>query len=162
MGSTLSEGLTEGFIVWQSTKKTNHCLCLYTMFVRMLHQQCLQSPCLVHSQGSHLPSSWSPTCKAQNIYLIIIDIYIYRYIYISWSFCLNLKVWPAATTKHKKTLENSEIHSCWCSTFRFCVALRPQKPSGLLGTRSSNPLRISFLFKSCGLWTLPCNFVPHN
>ena len=27
----------------------------------------------------------------------------------------------------------------------------------------SNPLRLSFLFKSCGLWTLSCDgFVPHN
>ena len=26
----------------------------------------------------------------------------------------------------------------------------------------SNPLRLSFLFKCCGLWTLSCDFVPHN
>ena len=26
----------------------------------------------------------------------------------------------------------------------------------------SNLLRLSFLFKSCGLWTLSCDFVPHN
>ena len=26
----------------------------------------------------------------------------------------------------------------------------------------SNPLRLSFLFKSCGLWTLSCDFVPHS
>ena len=26
----------------------------------------------------------------------------------------------------------------------------------------SNPLRLSFLLKSCGLWTLFCDFVPHN
>ena len=26
----------------------------------------------------------------------------------------------------------------------------------------SIPLRLSFLFKSCGLWTLSCDFVPHN
>ena len=26
----------------------------------------------------------------------------------------------------------------------------------------SNPLRLAFLFKSCGLWTLSCDFVPHN
>ena len=26
----------------------------------------------------------------------------------------------------------------------------------------SNLLRLSFLFKSCGLWTLSCAFVPHN
>ena len=25
-----------------------------------------------------------------------------------------------------------------------------------------NPLRLSFLFESCGLWTLSCDFVPHN
>ena len=36
---------------------------------------------------------------------------------------------------------------------------------GLAGKRSdlgSNPLRLSFLFKSCGLWTLSCDFIPHN
>ena len=26
----------------------------------------------------------------------------------------------------------------------------------------SIPLRLSFLFKSCGLWTRSCDFVPHN
>ena len=26
----------------------------------------------------------------------------------------------------------------------------------------SKPLRFWFLFKSCGLWTLSCDFVPHN
>ena len=26
----------------------------------------------------------------------------------------------------------------------------------------SIPLRLSFLFKGCGLWTRPCDFVPHN
>ena len=36
----------------------------------------------------------------------------------------------------------------------------PGLPSGKdLG---SIPLRLSFLFKSCGLWTLSCDFVPHN
>ena len=26
----------------------------------------------------------------------------------------------------------------------------------------SNPFRLSFLFKSCGRWTLSCDFVPHS
>ena len=26
----------------------------------------------------------------------------------------------------------------------------------------SNPLWLLFLFKICGLWTLSCDFVPHN
>ena len=29
-------------------------------------------------------------------------------------------------------------------------------------TLGSIPLRLSFLFKSCGLWTRSCDFVPHN
>ena len=29
-------------------------------------------------------------------------------------------------------------------------------------TFGSNPLRDTFLFKSCGLWTLSCDFIPHN
>ena len=38
-------------------------------------------------------------------------------------------------------------------------------PSGKAGKQKdlgSNPLRLSFLFKRCGLWTLFCDFVPHN
>ena len=41
----------------------------------------------------------------------------------------------------------------------------PVWPSGKAGKRrdlGSNPLRLSFRFKSCGLWTLSCDFVPHN
>ena len=41
----------------------------------------------------------------------------------------------------------------------------PLWPSGKAGkqkTLGSNLLRLSFLFKSCGLWTLSCDFVPHN
>ena len=41
----------------------------------------------------------------------------------------------------------------------------PVWPSGKAGKRKdlgSNPLRLSFLFKRCGLWTLSCDFVPHN
>ena len=44
------------------------------------------------------------------------------------------------------------------------------KPFGLTVRRwagkqkdlGSNLLRLSFLFKGCGLWTLSCDFVPHN
>ena len=41
----------------------------------------------------------------------------------------------------------------------------PVRPSGKAGKRrdlGSNPLRLSFLFKSCGLWTLSCDLVPHS
>ena len=41
----------------------------------------------------------------------------------------------------------------------------PVWPSGKAGKQrdlGSNPLRLSFPFKRCGLWTLPCDFVPHN
>ena len=41
----------------------------------------------------------------------------------------------------------------------------PDWPSGKVGKQrylGSNPLRISFLFKSCGLWTLSFDFFPHN
>ena len=41
----------------------------------------------------------------------------------------------------------------------------PVWPRGKAGKRNdlgSIPLRLSFLFKSCGLWTRSCDFVPHD
>ena len=37
-----------------------------------------------------------------------------------------------------------------------------EKMDGKRKNLGSIPLRLSFLFKSCGLWTLSCDFVPHN
>ena len=45
------------------------------------------------------------------------------------------------------------------------VFREPVWPSGKAGKRrdlGSIPLRLSFLFKSCGLWTRSCDFVPHD
>ena len=41
----------------------------------------------------------------------------------------------------------------------------PVWPTGKAGKQKDlglNPLRLSFLFKRCGLWTLSCDFVPHD
>ena len=46
---------------------------------------------------------------------------------------------------------------CGC---RFGLAVR--RLAGKQKDLGSNPLRLSFLFKSCGLWTLSCDFVPRN
>ena len=43
---------------------------------------------------------------------------------------------------------------------RFGLAVRRQ--SGKQRDLGSIPLRLSSLFKSCGLWTPSCDFVPHN
>ena len=43
---------------------------------------------------------------------------------------------------------------------RFGLAIR--REAGKQRDLGSNPLRLSFLFKGCGLWTLSCDFVPHN
>ena len=43
---------------------------------------------------------------------------------------------------------------------RFGLAVRCW--AGKQRDLGSNPLRLSFHFKSCGLWTLSCDFVPHN
>ena len=43
---------------------------------------------------------------------------------------------------------------------RFGLAVR--RSAGKQKGLGSNLLRLSFLFKSCGLWTLPCDFVTHN
>ena len=45
------------------------------------------------------------------------------------------------------------------------ITREPVWPSGKAGKQrdlGSNPLRLSVLFKSCGLWTLSCDFVSHN
>ena len=45
------------------------------------------------------------------------------------------------------------------------VLCEPVWSSGKAGKQrdfGSNPLRLSLFFKSCGLWTLSCDFVPHN
>ena len=42
---------------------------------------------------------------------------------------------------------------------RFGLAVRLVSTERDLG---SNPLRLFFLFTSCGLWTLSCDFVPHD
>ena len=44
------------------------------------------------------------------------------------------------------------------------VCSEPVWPSDKAGKQrelGSKPLRLSFLFKSCGLWTRSCDFVPH-
>ena len=43
-----------------------------------------------------------------------------------------------------------------------CLLDEPVWPSGKQRDLGSNPLRLSFLFESCGPWTLSCDFVPHN
>ena len=43
---------------------------------------------------------------------------------------------------------------------RFGLAVR--RWAGKRRDLGSNPLRLSFLFKRCGLWTLSCGFVLHN
>ena len=46
------------------------------------------------------------------------------------------------------------------SVSRFSLAVRHW--AGKRRDLGSNPLRLSFLFKSRGLWTLSCDFIPHN
>ena len=42
------------------------------------------------------------------------------------------------------------------------LRLLVRRQAGKQRDLGSNPFRLSFLFKSCGLWTLSCGFVPHN
>ena len=44
----------------------------------------------------------------------------------------------------------------------FCELVWPRGKAGKRRDIGSNRLRLSFLFKSCGLWTLSCDFVPHS
>ena len=56
------------------------------------------------------------------------------------------------------------IKSLWITVTgvvsRFGLAVKRQ--AGKQREPGSNPFRFSFLFKSCGPWTLFCDFVPHN
>ena len=51
-------------------------------------------------------------------------------------------------------------HDQFSGVSRFGLAVRPL--AGKQRDLRSNPLRLSLIFKSCGLWTLSCDFVPHN
>ena len=53
-----------------------------------------------------------------------------------------------------------QVHGRIYHVIRFGPAVRHQ--AGKQRDLESNPLRLSFLFKSCGMWTLSCDFVPHN
>ena len=47
----------------------------------------------------------------------------------------------------------------------FSESRQPACPSGKASKQrdlGSNPLRLSFHFRSCGLWTLSCGSVPHS
>ena len=51
-------------------------------------------------------------------------------------------------------------HRGWILVSRFGLAVR--REAGKQRDLGSNPLRLSFLLRSCSLWTLSCDFVPHN
>ena len=48
------------------------------------------------------------------------------------------------------------------SIWRLRQSVWPSGKAGKQKDPGSNSLRLSFLFKSCGLWTLSYDFVPHN
>ena len=52
------------------------------------------------------------------------------------------------------------LRSPFINVSQFSLAVR--REAGTQRDLGSNPLRLSFLFKGCGLWTLSCDFVPHN
>ena len=75
-------------------------------------------------------------------------------------------------------LNRRDLNFCVCSTplrearNKCCKLPRQQgvsrfglavgRQTGKQKVLGSIPLRLSFFFKSCGLWTLSCDFVPHN
>ena len=54
--------------------------------------------------------------------------------------------------------EKAQLRHTWCELVWPVVRLEAGKQRDL----SLNPLRLSFFLKSCGLWTLSCDFIPHN
>ena len=64
---------------------------------------------------------------------------------------------------HRATRHLSPSCTLWPNIRSLKGILRePVWPSGKQKDLGSNLLLLSFLFKSCGLWTLSCDFVPHN
>ena len=49
-----------------------------------------------------------------------------------------------------------------CIGYVYASLNEPVWPNGKQRDLGSNQPRLSILFKSCGLWTLSCDFVPHN
>ena len=62
------------------------------------------------------------------------------------------------TEKQAKNRPTSTLR-LFVSRFGLAVRRLPGQQRRDLG---SSLLRLTFLFKSCGLWTLSCDFVPHN
>ena len=66
-----------------------------------------------------------------------------------------------------RPVDNRRIDCCYCiERLEFLLfRCKPVWPSGKAGEQKdpgSISFRFSLLFKSCGLWTLTCDFVPHN
>ena len=57
------------------------------------------------------------------------------------------------SNKSSNSLETSLVSRC---------GLAVRRQAGNQRDLGLNPLRLSFLSKSCGLWSLSCDFVPHN
>ena len=60
---------------------------------------------------------------------------------------------------HINILHRGDILSA-CSVSQFGLAIRCS--AGMQKDLDSVPFLLSFLFKSCGLWTLSSDCVPHN
>ena len=60
----------------------------------------------------------------------------------------------AAPNRRALTIHDMTWHDTCCET-RFGLAVRQRDHGSIL-------IRLSILFKSCGLWTLSCDFVPHS
>ena len=62
------------------------------------------------------------------------------------------------------TVESYALYKSNQQQHKLCEPVWPGDKSLGWKALGSNPLRLSFLFKSCGLWTLhlSCDSVPHN
>ena len=67
---------------------------------------------------------------------------------------------PAARERRIAVYKSDQQQLLQGIVSRYGLAVR--RSAGKQRDLGSNPLRLSFLFKSCGLWTLSCEFVPHN
>ena len=68
-----------------------------------------------------------------------------------------IRVWSGGVRVEEGiTMRYQEGYSMWVEDVsRFWA-------SGKAGKLGSNPLRLSFLFNSCGLWTVSSDFVTYN
>ena len=111
---------------------------------------------MVHKKQSHNRCNWSDTLLS----ILLRELYkqppcshpCFALILVEWVRHIRLLTYPSPSRTTGRAWE--------LCVSRFGLVVRHQ--AGKQKDLGSNLLWLSFLFKGCGLWTLSCDFVPHN